>query len=972
MTVEILTMSLNQIFQDFVNSGDVFIDDFFEKYLTKKWANNIKEQRKFCFSLILSLMNYKETHYYIELYYDILSNELDYANYAFFWDVRSLGLTLKHKTNTKYANLDLFYLTPKEYIFILHKCLNYDMDTVESFEDETRKLILTIRSEKTRDVDKYCRGEDLNLTLFIREVCNRFIIDFENKDEIKDELDENEMDPRISGMRQSNLFISQHFQDDTRKTALRPTISFVDNKREKDELVKALKEKIKETNKYKEANIKLLAFMQEKDNMNKTLKQRSNGKRTVINKIVESFLDPESRQHFVNKLKKKDMGLLANGSTINDKAGRNLNKILKRSNEKVYNDLDERRGEFGYCIRKFLRDVQQKLNAKEYQYALFVGEKIDIDKTDALISNFLHTNNKMTQDDYMMIKTLLKFVINTEDQKNNLESTYELSNKKSLNDLKKLISEHPELKDIGTRKSQLNNYKDELKAEIEKLDELNKESEMIRNMSRMTFIKESNREIVTPVEEPKQAEELKEESPQMNNMFLDLNPGIDIIQSQHMFAKKDEAELVEEKFEDQNEEPEQDEELCDDRSSLQKKFDEENFEEFSINDNHEEEGQHLINSIDQEPSISNNEEPDLSDSSKHSDEDEVEQAEPLPEIDATNITPQQASQILRTQVIETEGIRTEMCSQTETLKPLTNIEMGTYDSNLDNIKIRSDSLDKVQEPKITKTLEPQTSNFGKKNKEDIVKSMDETVEDPIEEVAGKESVRQSNVSKEESRRDSNASFKRFSSFKRGLEKNSQREITETDLLRTEPIFNSQTFNDPHSKKTNLAKNKVARMNSLAEDEDSKLDVSDLSKNDIRRANNSNFDNYKMNPKDTLLEVYNSLNSRSKRDSKDKYQSIPSHKKIPNINVDQKSYRQIMEKYMSNPKNVIEGKVEEENFQEDSIAIADKFTKKQEAEVVEQKEVGKSKVSVSKRDSKAQVDDFRRSSKHNIKNLWGKK
>ena len=133
-------MSLNQIFQDFVNSGDVFIDDFFEKYLTKKWANNIKEQRKFCFSLILSLMNYKETHYYIELYYDILSNELDYANYAFFWDVRSLGLTLKHKTNTKYANLDLFYLTPKEYIFILHKCLNYDMDTVESFEDETRKL----------------------------------------------------------------------------------------------------------------------------------------------------------------------------------------------------------------------------------------------------------------------------------------------------------------------------------------------------------------------------------------------------------------------------------------------------------------------------------------------------------------------------------------------------------------------------------------------------------------------------------------------------------------------------------------------------------------------------------------------------------------------------------------------------------------------------------------------------------------
>jgi hypothetical protein len=159
-TVEILTKNLNDIVQEFAESQTPVIQTFFKAYLAKLHGENTLKSQKFCFTLLMSLLMYKERTDYLRLYYELFTTESDLEVYLFFNECRRSCLNIMQITEQKFTNLDGVYMTNKQWQIVINQCLNYSIDQIKDFEQDMQKEVMRLKHEKTEKITKYCRSGD--------------------------------------------------------------------------------------------------------------------------------------------------------------------------------------------------------------------------------------------------------------------------------------------------------------------------------------------------------------------------------------------------------------------------------------------------------------------------------------------------------------------------------------------------------------------------------------------------------------------------------------------------------------------------------------------------------------------------------------------------------------------------------------------------------------------------------------------
>lgn len=475
------------------------IDNFFVAYLPAKFSNDARNQRKFCFSLILSLLHFKTLHRYLELYYDVLALETEYVNYEFFWECRHLGLMLKNLTDHKYANLDEYYLSPTEYTIILNRCLDYDLDTVAAFKDDMRRKIADIRLVKSDNVNKYCRGDDINLTAFIREVCSRF---YDSNGEGKVSVQSGFKVERSNGMVSvcTTLRNSTHHErsvvdgeGERYSLAGRPT-SYINKKHEREALVEELRQLTKESNEYKVSNIKMLAFMQEMDRIFGEAKHHVNKQKSVVNSIRTNHMDESGARSFNEKLNQTELKLLDKGSNIVDKHCRVVNRALTSLNDGYYQDLNSRRADYSHLIKKLGKNINERLGEEGYKYIQNTKDK-DVRTVQASLKKSYIEKTEVSLADRLLLDTTYRHVIDTHSNDLRVERLVNTTAKQATETINRILSNNGSnymenallsMVDHQTPGNLVDIFKKNFEDEMNRLKDLKVESDMIRRMSKFS------------------------------------------------------------------------------------------------------------------------------------------------------------------------------------------------------------------------------------------------------------------------------------------------------------------------------------------------------------------------------------------------------------------------------------------------------------------------------------------------------
>ena len=405
---------------------------------------------------------------------------------------------LKNKSDHNYINMDDYYLNPNEYTIILNRCLDYDLEAISLFKEDMRQKIAEIKQNKVDNVNKYCRGDDINLTVFIREVCSRF---YSNLIEGKATMNEDRNSRLRMSMfnaisaRQSNLQEKPAVDIEGERNSMIGRGSLLNNKRyEREMIVDELKTITKETNAYKSSSIKMLAFMKEMDRIFSESKTHINKQRNVINSIRSNKMDQDNINNFHYKLKEKDLELLNNGSKIVDIHTRSVNRALATLDEKYYQELNERRFDYCHVIKNLQRNIDEKINGDEYKFIHSTKDR-DLEGIQSQLKKRYEENPKVDLADYLLLETTYKHILDTRNNelkvKNLVNTTFNQVIETINNILAKngssqvenvLLSVVEQPGDTDVTEKIKKNFADELC----RLKNINIEADMIKRMSKFS------------------------------------------------------------------------------------------------------------------------------------------------------------------------------------------------------------------------------------------------------------------------------------------------------------------------------------------------------------------------------------------------------------------------------------------------------------------------------------------------------
>lgn len=443
-------------------------------------------------------MHYKNLHRYIDLYYDILASEVDFINYEFFWECRYLSLMMKNISDHQYSNLDDYFLSPTEYTIILNRCLSYEFEAVTVFKDDMRRKITELKQGKADNIKAYCRGDDINITIFIKEVCSRFyknIIEGKISVEAGAFKSIHESNMNVQSMaRYSNLHDKTLLDVDFERYSLARRGTSVNNRQqEKELLVEELKKLTKETNDYKSSSVKMLAFMQGIDIIFGEVRNHVGKQRQIVNTIKKDCMDENISQSFNDKLHYYDSKLLDNGSNILDKQSRTVNRTLASLNNEYYNNLIERKFDYTHHIKKLSNDLNERLCDEGYKY-IYSSKDNGAQSVQKSLKCLYQNKNHVNLADYLLLDTTYKHIL---DKVNNNAKTEKLINKTSnqvVETINKILSKDGlnnvenillSQMDQNVNINPLDRFKQAFDKEFNRLQGLNLETDMIRRMSKL-------------------------------------------------------------------------------------------------------------------------------------------------------------------------------------------------------------------------------------------------------------------------------------------------------------------------------------------------------------------------------------------------------------------------------------------------------------------------------------------------------
>ena len=365
-----LTSQLNELIAKFLQSDFDYMDNYFFQYLQQKYPEDKKKQKKYCYTMMLSVLFFSRKYNYIQLYRRLFGEHTEYEYFEFFNECKGMCLSAQRVDHPNYANLDQIYLREEEWILVLNKMLDYGADQINGFRETLKTKVLKIKHDKSDSVLKYCRSEDYNLSFFLSEAFEAFKTIYEReKQHNQGGLNEyqHKLTARFSRLNKANhdngLITTSDMQLADNENDISADISIVcpDKKKEKERLVNEIKEYVRRTNQYKLSTVKLMSYIGEIDPIYTEIRQLINEQKDAIQKIKREKITGRLQEDFGNYVSMGMLNFLDRGSSLSEENSKNLLRLLLNTDPRQYKMLTERKAEYAPHVKRMIRKLREKI-----------------------------------------------------------------------------------------------------------------------------------------------------------------------------------------------------------------------------------------------------------------------------------------------------------------------------------------------------------------------------------------------------------------------------------------------------------------------------------------------------------------------------------------------------------------------------------------------------------------------------------
>lgn len=410
-----LTNQLNEIIAIFVDNEFDFIDDFFVHYVEHKYPNDKRKQKKFCYTLMLSMLFFRSKHNFIKLYHELLSEHTEFEFYEFFNECRNMCLDTKRISYPNYANLDQSYMKEEEWILVLNKTLEYDADEINRFREKLKSKLLKVKHEKVESVSKYCRNEDYNLSFFLSEILEAFS-DLYDKEKRGDNDATGDQDFNFTARfsraarHEMNLtgFDKHEYHHNDSPILMKEVIApNKDKQREKEKITQQIKDCVRRTNQYKISCVKLMAYLGEIDPIYTDIKALINEQRDAIVKIKRDKITGRLVDDFNNQINMSMLNFIEKGSALNDGSSKQLLKILLSTDARYFKMLTDRKSEYVPHVKRLVKSLKEKIFDEKFSI-LKGNDSRGINNLKDELQKIFKKYQNLENSDYFLLSTCFK------------------------------------------------------------------------------------------------------------------------------------------------------------------------------------------------------------------------------------------------------------------------------------------------------------------------------------------------------------------------------------------------------------------------------------------------------------------------------------------------------------------------------------------------------------------------------------
>ncbi len=405
-TIEILTNHINKIVNNFVESDFETIDDFFKDYLKKLFPSSNKYKQRYCYTMILSFLYFMPRYNYLRLYYDMFRGYSDKNIYFFFYSCKNIIFSMKSIYFRTYVNLDTVYIQDSEWIYVLNQILNFEMKEIKQFRNQMNLIVKKVRRSKNISVLYFKRNHQYNLTFFLREALGvfRLILQNERNDKLR-ELEKFKLKIMIKGSISTNKgkIVSHPIKPDFEEVK----IPYEAKLKEKESLIKRIKNKVRKNNQYKISCLKLMAYIHEIDPIFTEIKELIKTNRNILMTIKRDQIQGRKHEEFTNQAPLQLISFLERGSTLNDKNSKQLHRMLLNTDIHYYKILSKRKQEKIPQVRRLIRELRSKIF--DDNFTLFKGaQSKNISNLHKELEKIFGRFDNLKNSDYIILNTYFK------------------------------------------------------------------------------------------------------------------------------------------------------------------------------------------------------------------------------------------------------------------------------------------------------------------------------------------------------------------------------------------------------------------------------------------------------------------------------------------------------------------------------------------------------------------------------------
>ena len=359
-TIEILTNNLNKIVDKFVQSNFKNIESFFIRHLENHFGNNLKKKKKFCYTLILSLIFFKPKNYYLTLYYNFLKNSTPKNVYEYFLKTKNIFFRKKNiLTDQNFINLDQIFLKEKEWIVLLNDILDLNAREINDFKDKMTKNLRKFQKQKLPNLNQRYKNGKYSLTFFLSQCLNKYCErnDLKLKLEKKKKIQQRKISKRstiVEGLKKDSFDV---FKSESEKL------------KEKNILLKQIKESIKKTNIYRLSSARMMCYIKEIDSLYLSIKNLFKETKEILTIVKRNKINGKVYEDFIKKTDMGTMSFLDRGINLNNKNFKNLQKLLLNKSVEQFKVISCRVKDRITSIKILVKNLKSKIFKENFSLA---------------------------------------------------------------------------------------------------------------------------------------------------------------------------------------------------------------------------------------------------------------------------------------------------------------------------------------------------------------------------------------------------------------------------------------------------------------------------------------------------------------------------------------------------------------------------------------------------------------------------